>query len=143
MFQKVKVNPFCDDSPESKYSKLLTAYAVDYVHKQLKLVDKVHEIKEENGQYTVETSEGVKVVTLSSCGYAFNTSMLLPCRHMFVLRYKLQEPLFAAKLCDKLWEPWTAEHYRSTQRMISVYSAQSYIQLKGALTQAQPTPKVL
>ena len=101
MFQKVKVNPFCDDSPESKYSKLLTTYAADYVHKQLKLVDKVHEIKEENGQYTVETSEGVKVITLSSCGCVFNTSMLLPCRHMFALRYKLQEPLFAAELCDK------------------------------------------
>lgn len=37
MFQKVKVNPQSDDSPESKYLKLLTAYAADYVHKQLKL----------------------------------------------------------------------------------------------------------
>ena len=55
----MKVNPYCDDSPESKYSKLLTAYAAD---------DKVHEIKEDNGQYTVEISEGIKVVTLSSCG---------------------------------------------------------------------------
>ena len=83
---------------------------------QLKLVDKVHEIKEENGQYTVETS----------CGCVFNTSMLLPCRHMFALRYKLQEPLFAAELCDKRW---TAEYYWSTQRMFSVYSAQSSLQL--------------
>ena len=45
---------------------------------------------------------------------------------MFALRYKLQEPLFAAELCDKRW---TAEYYRSTQRMFSVYSAQSSLQL--------------
>lgn len=52
MFQKIKVNPFCDDSPESQYSKLLTAYTAEYVHRQLKLCDNVHEIKEDNGQYS-------------------------------------------------------------------------------------------
>lgn len=62
MFQKVKVNRHCDDSPKSRYSKLLAA---DCGHKQLKLIDKVHEIREDNGYF--ETFEGIKVVTLSSC----------------------------------------------------------------------------
>ena len=92
MFQKVKVNPFCDNSPESQYSKLLTSYAAEYVHSQLKLSEKVHEIKEDNGHYMIETSEGMKLVTPSSCECIFHTSMLLPCRHMFALRSKLQPP---------------------------------------------------
>ena len=33
MFQKVKVIPFSEDSPECQYSKLLTTYAADYVLK--------------------------------------------------------------------------------------------------------------
>jgi len=35
MFQKIKVNPLRDDSPESLYSRLLTNYAAEFVHKQL------------------------------------------------------------------------------------------------------------
>ena len=96
MFQKVKVNPFCDNSPESQYSKLLTLYAAEYVHSQLKLSEKV-----DNGYYTIETSEGMKLVISSNCECIFHTSMLLPCRHMFALRSKLQHPLFDAALCDR------------------------------------------
>ena len=48
MFPRVKVVPFKDDSPENDYSKLLTSYAAEFVHKQLKLhvAVKVKEIKE-------------------------------------------------------------------------------------------------
>ena len=48
MFQKVKVTPFVDHSPESQYSKLLTTYAVEYVLKQLNMADKVGTFTEEN-----------------------------------------------------------------------------------------------
>lgn len=47
--------------------------------------------------------------------------MLLPCRHMFALRIKLEEPLFDSTVCEKRW---TTEHYRSTQRLFSSYSSQ-------------------
>ena len=46
MFQRVKVFPFKDDSPDNDYSKWLTSYAAEFVHKQLKLAGKVKE-----GQY--------------------------------------------------------------------------------------------
>ena len=44
MFQKVKVIPFSEDSPECQYSKLLTTYAADYVLKQMKMTEKVQDI---------------------------------------------------------------------------------------------------
>ena len=71
MFQKVKVTPFADNSPKSQYSKLLTAYATEFVLKQLKMAGKTGKIIEENNYFTMETSEGLKVVPLSSCECIF------------------------------------------------------------------------
>ena len=54
MFQKTKVQPFAQGSPEGEYTKLLTpSYASALVLKQLELAKKVKEIKEENGRYVV------------------------------------------------------------------------------------------
>ena len=78
VFQKVKVNPFRDDSPQSMYSRLLTTYAAGFVHKQLELADKVSCFTD---KYMVKTSEGDKYVTSSTCECIFRRSMLLPCRH--------------------------------------------------------------
>ena len=121
MFQKVKVHPFPADSPESDYSKLLTPYALAFVMKQLKLAEKVRQIVEVGETFTVETSEGKKVVSLSNCHCIFYTSMSLPCHHMFALRIKLNQPLFDADLCNKRW---TSAYYRATQRLFSRSSTQ-------------------
>lgn len=121
MFQKVKVVPYDKGSPESDYSKLLTSYASSFVIKQIQLVHKVKGIKESSGQYVVNTSEGDKIVSLSDCDCAFRKSMLLPCRHMLALRIMLKEPIFDAALCERRW---TAEYYRSTQRLFSTHSSQ-------------------
>jgi len=121
MFQKVKVHPFPSDSPESEYSKLLTSYASTFVLKQLKLAEKVKQIEENGEQFTVETSEGQKVVSPSDCSCIFRTAMMLPCRHMFALRNELHQPLFDADLCDKRW---TSAYYRATQRIFSKSSPQ-------------------
>lgn len=126
MFQKVIVNPFPEDSPESQYSKLLTSYAAKYVHKQLTLSTKVNNIAESDGCYTIDTSEGEKRVSPDTCECIFRSSMLLPCRHMFALRSKLQQPLFKADLCD---ERWTTAYYKCTQRLFSTSSQQSSVQL--------------
>lgn len=116
MFQKVKVSCFNDDSPESHYSKFLRNYAAQFVHKQLHLAHKVSAITADGDFYLVDTTEGQKKLTTSTCECIFNKSMLLPCRHIFALRNKLDQPLFDVTLCDKRW---SATYYRSTHRMFS------------------------
>ena len=120
MFQKVQVQPFPVNSPESEYSKLLTPYAADFVIKQIRLADKVKEITQAEEEWTVETSQGQKVVNLSRCSCIFQTSMTLPCRHMFALRKQLQLPLFDPSICNKRW---TSAYYRTTQRLFSQSSS--------------------
>ena len=122
MFQKVKVSCFNDDSPESHYSKFLSSYAAQFVHKQLNLAHKVSAITADadNDCYLVDTTEGQKKLTNSACECIFNKSMRLPCRHIFALRHKLDQPLFDVTLCDKRW---SATYYQSTHRMFSEHSA--------------------
>ena len=120
MFQKVKVSRFNDDSPESYYSKFLSNYAAQFVLKQLHLASKVTAITADGDCYVVDTAEGQKKLTMSTCECIFYKSMLLPCRHIFALRNKLDQPLFDAALCDKRW---SATYYRSTHRLFSEHSA--------------------
>lgn len=121
MFQKVKVVPYDQGSPESEYSKLLTSYASSFVIKQIQLAPKVKGIKSVGDQYVVDTSEGNKVVSLTDCYCVFRKSMLLPCRHMLALRIMLKEPVFDSTICEKRW---TSAYYRSTQRLFSTHSSQ-------------------
>lgn len=114
MFQKVKVIPFSENTPEYQYSKLLTSYATQYVLKQMELAKTVKDIIEEDCCFAVQTSEGRKEVSISNCQCIFNSSMHLPCRHIFALRKKLNKPLFCHDFCDPRW---TADYYRSTQRI--------------------------
>ena len=140
MFQKVKVSCFEDDSPQSLYSKLLSNYAAQFVHKQLLLASKVLTITTDGDCYTVETTEGQMKLSTSTCTCIFNKSMLLPCHHIFALRSQLGEPLFKASLCDK---QWSSTYYRSTQRIFSetlwIYGD---IYISKALPSPNPTSEV-
>ena len=92
MCQKVKVQPYKKDTPESDYSLLLTPYAFLFVHKQLQLVDAVFTTTSD-GVHTVNTSEGSKIVSSECCRCMFFSSMKLPC-HILALRVMLEIPLF-------------------------------------------------
>ncbi len=122
VFQRVKVNPFRDDSSENMYSQLLTNYSANF---QLELADKLanklSQITEEGDTYVVKTSEGQKNVTISSCECIFRKSMLLPCRHIFALRSQLGLSTYGAALCN---ERWTTAYYRSTHRIFSARSSE-------------------
>ena len=116
MFQKIKVRPFSKDTPEAKYCELLTFYASNFVLKQLSLIEKVKQIQEKEGMYTVQTNDGLKVVSTKDCECIFRQSMKLPCRHILALRKKLKEPLLDVECCDKRL---TSNYYRQTQRLFS------------------------
>ena len=79
----------------------MTSYASDFVVKQLNLIEKVMDIQEKDGMYTVETKHGLKTVSTQGCGCVFRQSMKLPCRHILALRKNLKKPLFDAECCDK------------------------------------------
>ena len=117
VFQKVNVDTFEEDSPESLYSRLLTSYASSFLFKQMKLACKVKEFREDgNGKYNVESMEGIITLDSFNCSCIFSLSMKLPCWHIFALRTKLSQPLYEPSLCE---ERWTADYYKSTQRLFS------------------------
>ena len=95
----------------------------------MQLVSKVKEIKEIDGEYIVETTEGKIVVSVSNCDCIFRNSMLLPCRHIFALRTKLSETLFDPSLCDKRW---TAAYYRANQRLFLTTSIHPSVNVQSA-----------
>ena len=74
--KKIRVQAFDDGSPEKLYSQLLTHYASDSV---LRLVHKV-KIKKNGRAYIIESSKGVKQVSVTDCGCLFRKLMLLPSR---------------------------------------------------------------
>lgn len=138
MFQKVKVYRYDDGSPEKLYSQLLTSYASAYVNKQIMLIAKVKEFNENGAVYTIETSEGVKNVSVMECDCLFRTSMMLPCRHILALRKKLCEPLYDEDLCNNRW---TSKYYHETQRIFLDRSASASTALQ--VTQATSKRSIL
>ena len=77
MFQKVKVSHFNDDSPENHYSKFLSSYATQFVHKQLNLAHKVSAITADADDdcYLVDTTESRK----SLLPLLVNVFLISPC----------------------------------------------------------------
>ena len=126
MFQKVKVLPFQQGTAEFDYTQYLTSYAAGFVLKQLELVSKVKDIKDDGSGhdhcYKVQTSAGEVQVSEFDCGCIFHQSMLLPCCHMFALRKMLSKPLYDPKICDN---QWLFSYYQSTQRIFVSSSSSS------------------
>jgi len=87
----------------------------------------VSDFIEHDGEYSLHTSEGMKKVTDTTCGCVFNSSMLLPCRHVFALRRKLDKPLYDPSICDKRW---TTTYYKSTQRIFLSSDTEPSLTLK-------------
>lgn len=115
LYQKVKIYPFSDSSPEAKYSVFLTSYAFEFVLKQLQLTVKVTFTNpSDDTNVLVETSHGLKAISTTSCECIFNTAMSLPCRHIFALRELRNEPVFDESLCNRRW---SMEFYKSSQRV--------------------------
>ena len=80
MFQKVKVLPFQQGTTEFDYTKYLTSYAAGFVLKQLELVSKVKDIKDDGSDqcYKVQTSAGKVQVSEFDCRCIFHQSCFYP-----------------------------------------------------------------
>ena len=74
---------FSENSDERSDCHLLTSNASSFVVKQLKLADKIKEIPRKDKKYVVETTDGIKTVSKSSCESVFHQSMKLLCQHVF------------------------------------------------------------
>ena len=114
MVQKVKVCAFEKGSPEAKYYEVLTSYASTFVTKQLNLAKRLTDIVAcDDGSYQVQD---VKPVSVNHCACLFKQSMLLPCRHIFAVRKKLDLSLYDENLFDNRW---TLNYYCNTQRIFA------------------------
>lgn len=101
---KISVTKFSPNSPEEKYTQILTPYASTYVYKQLDLRKKV-KLGNDNGvSCEVFSSTGRKLnVTNDSCQCSFWMSMHLPCRHMLAVREFRQESLYSPNCVAQRW----------------------------------------
>ncbi|XP_057308124.1 uncharacterized protein LOC130646010 [Hydractinia symbiolongicarpus] len=110
---KRKVIPFNISTPQYQYSNLLTSYALNFVLNQLKEMKNVGNVHKEGTVFKVRGEMHLNVNT-NSCTCSFTTSMLLPCRHIFVVRELEGLPLFDESLCA---DRWTNDFHRKTHRM--------------------------
>ena len=79
VLMKRPVVPFPPNSPEVKFSELLTPYAFQIVRKQIELSGKIVISEECSDVVTLQTSSGVTHVTSTSCTCQFSTMNQLPC----------------------------------------------------------------
>ena len=136
LFQKVKVVPFGSGTLESLYSELLTSYASGYVTKQLGLTQNVKVLSIMADACTVQTTEGIKTVTVSDCDCTFRRSMMLPCQHIFAVRSSLNEPLFFPELCNIRW---TSAYYYESQTALFDIAPTSSTSLQVTQVKAAPS----
>lgn len=117
VFQKVPVTPYKPGTPEYQYMQLVTPYALNYVVKQLGLVNRVklHPNKDAN-VYKIGSSEGELSTTVCECSCTFRKSMLLPCRHIFAVRAASNVDLYCPELCACRW---TLAYYHSNHRVLA------------------------
>ena len=111
--QKFWLQKFNNEAMVS-FMQYLTPYAYQFVAKQMELKEKVQ--LQNKGDNTFESwwSEGLIMVTSSTCECTSWMSMKLPCRHILVARSKLDLGLYDEFLCSK---SWSVAYYKLNQRL--------------------------
>lgn len=93
-------------SDELNYKQFLSNYAFSLVMKEISLHDNItlQIKKKEPLEYFVNVHGKKITVTQSGCECLSWTSNLLPCKHIFAVRKKIQLPLFDQSLCHSRWK---------------------------------------
>jgi len=118
---KRKVTSFSPTSSQYHYMVLLTSYGSNFVIRQLDDMKKIGNIVKKDAHYEFREEPEI-TATSSTCTCSFQTSLQLPCRHIFVVRESEGLPLFCKELCA---ERWTKTYYRQHQRMFAPESINS------------------
>ena len=103
LVQKIPVNTYKSGTPEYKYMKLLTPYALQFAVKQLRFGSKVKFVGQADDYFMVNYSEGIVKVTAIKYACSFHKSMQLPCRQVFAVHSHLTLDLFSPELCGIRW----------------------------------------
>ena len=102
--------PFLPESPQARFSRLLTPHAFQVVRKQLDISEAIN-IAEDGDVVSLQTSSGMAQVTATSCTCQFSAMNELPCRHTFALRSKLNLDLYFE---DAVAQRWLLDFYRGS-----------------------------
>ena len=143
---KRTVVPFPPGSPEVKFSQFLTPHAFQIVLKQIELSSKVVISEEccDHDVVTLQTSSGVTHVTSTSCTCQFSAMNQLPCRHIFALRAKQDQPIYFEDAVSNRWRLDYYRHHASLAQDIDTnyQTATVYVQPQQAImTQSQKYKK--
>ena len=136
MFQKMPTIPFEQGSTLHKFNNYVTTYALQYIQKQLQYAPSVtieQDIDETSCQ--VRCSEGLLVVTLTSCECSFHTSLQLPCRHTLHFRDNKGKEMLNEDLIHKRW---TRVFYRDNHRILTAAPHTPSYSSVCATTRRQP-----
>ncbi|KAK7114682.1 hypothetical protein V1264_000704 [Littorina saxatilis] len=118
MFSKVPCSVRTRDECTQQFMEYLTPHAFKRVEKQLERAGHVV-LQEDNGHFSVTSSEGEICVTPISCDCTFYKSMSLPCRHIFAVRKICGRDLFDTEL---IAQRWTLEYYKRGHRFFQPLS---------------------
>lgn len=103
---KVPIAASTDSTVASEYRSCLTDFAFKLVEAQLNSFERTEIVLTEDGTYKVKDTN--QIVTEENCGCAFNNQYMLPCKHMFSLRNKLDKNLYDESL---IADRWSKNHY--------------------------------
>ncbi|XP_053376767.1 zinc finger SWIM domain-containing protein 3-like [Mercenaria mercenaria] len=84
----------------------LTPYAFNILDKELNRYENVDLMPHAADSFKVNNT--AIIATSESCSCTFNSQFILPCRHIFAVRAKLEQPIYDETLIPRRW---TRKHY--------------------------------
>jgi len=134
---KRAILPFSAGSIEAEYHNFLTPYAAVFVVKQLKRLQHLQIVQDDNGSSIVEDSRKI-YATESECTCGFFKAMALPCRHIVKMREHVGSDMFCPELCAVRWRK---DFYISRHRITQTVSTS--LQHTSLRLQASSTARIL
>ena len=100
---KKRVTTLPKDSAEEQYEQVLTPYASKFISTQMQQRHKVSIVSQAGAECIISSSEGTLTVTEATCQCKFQTTMRLPCQHIFAVREYKHLPLFNTEGLARRW----------------------------------------